>query len=162
MADQPVRMLPSLSVSGLWRNRGPAGEAWPAFPRKPVPYKELPLLGGRRKKNTATSFPSPPAGEGNKGCVPARGASRDGGKGTIALARRRGRDVFFEALRQEGVDHLFGNPGTTELPLMDGLPFQTDVRYILCLHEDVAVGAAMGYAASTGKVGVVNLHVAPG
>lgn len=80
----------------------------------------------------------------------------------MALARRRGRDVFFEALRQEGVDYLFGNPGTTELPIMDGLPFQTDVRYILCLHEDVAVGAAMGYAASTGKVGVVNLHVAPG
>ncbi|MCL8207959.1 MAG: thiamine pyrophosphate-binding protein [Actinomycetia bacterium] len=75
---------------------------------------------------------------------------------------RRGRDVVFECLKDQGIDVLFGNPGTTELPLMDGLAAHPEIRYILALHEDVAVAAAMGWAVGTGRPGVVNLHVAPG
>jgi benzoylformate decarboxylase len=73
-----------------------------------------------------------------------------------------GRDIFFEFLEQQGIPYLFGNPGTTELPLVDACNDHPSVRYVLSLHEDVAVAQAMGYARASGKVGVVNLHVAPG
>ncbi|QSO51471.1 thiamine pyrophosphate-binding protein [Alicyclobacillus curvatus] len=73
-----------------------------------------------------------------------------------------GRDCLLEAFRMYGVEYLFGNPGTTELPLMDGLVNYTDIKYILALHEDIAVGMAAGYAQASGKPGVVNLHITPG
>ena len=82
-----------------------------------------------------------------------------------------GADLFSETLERYGVTHVFGNPGTTELPLLRALDGR-DVEYVLCLHEDVAVGMAGGYAsvrryhshADPGitPVGVVNLHLAPG
>ncbi|WP_374448620.1 thiamine pyrophosphate-binding protein [Stella sp.] len=73
-----------------------------------------------------------------------------------------GKRAFLELLKQEGVDVLFGNPGTTELPLMDALAVDTDIRYVLGLHEGVVMGMADGYAQASGKLAVVNLHVAPG
>ncbi|BBK42236.1 benzoylformate decarboxylase [Allostella vacuolata] len=73
-----------------------------------------------------------------------------------------GKRAFLELLKQEGVDVLFGNPGTTELPLMDALAVDTDIRYILGLQEAVVMGMADGYAQASGKLAVVNLHVAPG
>ena len=73
-----------------------------------------------------------------------------------------GRHAFLEVLHQEGVEYIFGNPGTTELPLMDALVDRTDFKYILALQEAVAVGMADGYAQASGKVGVLNLHVSPG
>lgn len=73
-----------------------------------------------------------------------------------------GRRAFLELLRQEGVKYIFGNPGTTELPLMDGLVDYADITYILALQEGVAIGAADGYAQASDKLGVVNVHVAPG
>lgn len=78
--------------------------------------------------------------------------------GTVAL----GRDIFFEFLVEQGIPYVFGNPGTTELPLLDGFSDYPSVRYVLSLHEDVAVAQAMGFARASGKVGVVNLHVTPG
>jgi benzoylformate decarboxylase len=60
------------------------------------------------------------------------------------------------------VEYIFGNPGTTELPLMDVLAQRDDVRYILSLHEGVALAMAAGYAEASGKLGVTNFHVAPG
>jgi benzoylformate decarboxylase len=73
-----------------------------------------------------------------------------------------GRDLFFEYLEYEGVRYIFGNPGTTELPLVDGCNDHPSVSYVLSLHEDIAVAQAMGYARASGEIGVVNLHVAPG
>jgi len=73
-----------------------------------------------------------------------------------------GRHAFLEVLRQEGVEYIFGNPGTTELPLMDALVDRPDIKYILALQEAAAVGMADGYAQASGKVGVLNLHVSPG
>ena len=73
-----------------------------------------------------------------------------------------GSDLFLETLIDEGVRCMFGNPGTTELPLMDALVNESRLDYILCLQESVTIGAAEGYAYATGGVGVVNLHVAPG
>ena len=78
------------------------------------------------------------------------------------MAFMAGRQAFLELLKQEGVELLFGNPGTTELPLMDALAGQDTVRYILALHESVAVAMADGYAQASGKLAVVNVHVSPG
>ncbi len=74
----------------------------------------------------------------------------------------RGREVFMESLRAHGVERMFGNPGTTESPLIDHLPDYPDIDYIVALHEGIAVGAANFYAQASGKTGVVSLHVAPG
>ena len=74
----------------------------------------------------------------------------------------RGRQVFMESLLAHGVDTIFGNPGTTESPLIDSLLDYRQMRYIVALHEGVATGAASFYAQATGKTAIVNLHVAPG
>ena len=74
----------------------------------------------------------------------------------------RGRQVFFETLHNHGVDRIFGNPGTTESPLLDALLDHPQIKYIVHLHEGVATGAANFYAQASGKTAFVNLHVAPG
>lgn len=74
-----------------------------------------------------------------------------------------GRDVIFEYLRDAGVTHLFGVPGTNEIPIIDGTKNpKYQVTYVPCLHENIAMGAAMGYARTSGNPGVVELHVTPG
>ena len=74
----------------------------------------------------------------------------------------RGRRVLMESLVSHGVRHIFGNPGTTETPLLDSLPAYPQIEYVMTLHEGVAVGAASFYAQATGRTAVANLHVAPG
>ncbi len=74
----------------------------------------------------------------------------------------RGRQVLLETLINHGVDRIFGNPGTTESPLLDSLPDYPQLDYIVHLHEGVATGAANFYAQASGKTAFVNLHVAPG
>ena len=74
----------------------------------------------------------------------------------------RGHEVFMQSLIAHGVEHIFGNPGTTESPLLDALSDHPSVQYVVHLHEGVAVGAASYYARTTGRTGVANLHVAPG
>lgn len=73
-----------------------------------------------------------------------------------------GRDAFLEVLRTEGVRHIFGNPGTTELPLVDALAGVDDIGYVLALQEATAVGMADGYAQATGRPAVLNLHTSAG
>jgi benzoylformate decarboxylase len=73
-----------------------------------------------------------------------------------------GKTALLELLKQEGVRVMFGNPGTTELPLMDALAAETELRYILALQEAPAMGMADGYAQASGVCAVVNLHAAPG
>src|SRR5262249_23069457 len=73
-----------------------------------------------------------------------------------------GKRAFLDVLKQEGVDVLFGNPGTTELPLMDALAVDNELRYVLGLQEAAVMAMADGYAQASGKLAVVNLHVAPG
>ena len=74
----------------------------------------------------------------------------------------RGRQVFMEGLIAHGVEYIFGNPGTTESPILDALLDYPQLRYIVALHEGVALGAASYYAQTSGKPAVVNVHVAPG
>jgi benzoylformate decarboxylase len=73
-----------------------------------------------------------------------------------------GKRAFLDLLRQEGVEIVFGNPGTTELPLMDAFAVEHDIRYILGLQEAALMAMADGYAQASGKLTVLNLHVAPG
>jgi benzoylformate decarboxylase len=73
-----------------------------------------------------------------------------------------GKQAFLEILRDEGVSVMFGNPGTTELPLMDGLARQPDIRYVLALQEAPAIAMADGYAQASGGLAAVNVHVSPG
>ena len=53
-----------------------------------------------------------------------------------------GKQAFLEILKQEGVEVMFGNPGTTELPLMDALAVENEMRYVLGLHEAVVMAMA--------------------
>lgn len=78
------------------------------------------------------------------------------------LPSMSGKRAFLELLKQEGVEILFGNPGTTELPLMDALAVDNDLRYVLGLQEAAVMAMADGYAQASGKLAVVNLHVTPG
>jgi benzoylformate decarboxylase len=70
------------------------------------------------------------------------------------------REATYELLRERGMTTLFGNPGSTELPMLSEFP--EDFRYVLGLQEAVAVGMADGYAQATGRPALVNLHTAPG
>jgi benzoylformate decarboxylase len=74
----------------------------------------------------------------------------------------RGREVLLEVLRSEGVEHVFGNPGSTELPLIDALAGVDDIHYVLALQEATAVGMADGYAQATGRPAFLNLHTSAG
>ena len=78
------------------------------------------------------------------------------------MAFLSGKQAFLEILKQEGVEVMFGNPGTTELPLMDGLAREPGIRYILALQESVAIAMADGYAQASGKLAAVNVHTSPG
>ena len=73
-----------------------------------------------------------------------------------------GRSAFVALLKAEGVTHLFGNPGTTELPVMHALGEHPDMTYVMSMHESLVVGMADGYARASGKLGACNVHAAPG
>lgn len=73
-----------------------------------------------------------------------------------------GRRLFLDLLKQEGVKVMFGNPGTTELPLMDALAGEDGIRYVLALQESLVMAMADGYARASGGLGCANVHVAPG
>ncbi|MQA97030.1 MAG: thiamine pyrophosphate-binding protein [Streptosporangiales bacterium] len=70
--------------------------------------------------------------------------------------------ALLEIARSEGVDRIFGNPGTTELPLIDALADADDLEYVLGLQEHAVVAMADGYARATGRPAMVSLHVAAG
>lgn len=85
-----------------------------------------------------------------------RRRAADGRVTATTLAR-----VLIDTLRACGVRHLFGNPGTTELPFLDALP-DSGLEYVVALQEASAVAAADGYAQASGSLAVANVHVAPG
>ena len=70
------------------------------------------------------------------------------------------RELALELFRAHGLTTIFGNPGSTELPMLQQFP--DDFTYVLGLQEAVVVGMADGYAQATGRPALVNLHTAPG
>ena len=80
----------------------------------------------------------------------------------MSVEKLTGRDAFLKLLIDEGVTHLFGNPGTTELAVMEAVPKFPQLKYVLGLQESVVVGMADGFARATGQLTACNLHCAPG
>ena len=74
----------------------------------------------------------------------------------------RGRRALLEMLRAEGVEYVFGNPGTSESPIMDELESFPDLKYTLVMQEGVAMGMADAYARATGRPSFINLHIETG
>src|SRR6516162_132456 len=79
-----------------------------------------------------------------------------------AEAAQTGAEVLLRALKDQGVEVIFGYPGGAVLPIYDALFQQNAIRHILVRHEQAAVHAAEGYARSTGRVGVVLVTSGPG
>ena len=73
-----------------------------------------------------------------------------------------GAEIVVQALKDQGVDVIFGYPGGAVLPIYDEIFKQNDIRHILVRHEQGAVHAAEGYARSTGRPGVVLVTSGPG
>jgi acetolactate synthase-1/2/3 large subunit len=80
----------------------------------------------------------------------------------LETAPKSGAEILLQALREQGVEVIFGYPGGAVLPIYDALYQQNDIRHILVRHEQAAVHAAEGYARSTGRVGVVLVTSGPG
>ncbi len=73
-----------------------------------------------------------------------------------------GAEVLLRALKDQGVEVIFGYPGGAVLPIYDAIFQQNAIRHILVRHEQAAVHAAEGYARSTGRVGCVLVTSGPG
>src|ERR1700739_3227634 len=78
------------------------------------------------------------------------------------MNRITGRSAFLALLRDEGITHLFGNPGTTELPIMHALKDHPDLTYVMAMQESLVVAIADGYSRASGRLVACNVHVAPG
>ena len=76
--------------------------------------------------------------------------------------RITGRSAFLALLEDEGITHLFGNPGTTELPIMHALKDHPDLTYVMAMQESLVVAIADGFSRASGKLVACNVHVAPG
>ena len=76
--------------------------------------------------------------------------------------RTTGKRALMEMLKAEGVEYIFGNPGTSESPIVAELEHHPDLRYILVLQEGVAMGMADAYARVTRKPSFVSLHIETG
>jgi benzoylformate decarboxylase len=73
-----------------------------------------------------------------------------------------GAEVVCRILEEEGVEYIFGVPGSTEVPLLDVIARTPGIKFIGAVHEAVSVAMADGYARASGKPGVVMVHTAPG
>ncbi|MGJ4910731.1 thiamine pyrophosphate-binding protein [Bradyrhizobium sp. HKCCYLS2033] len=76
--------------------------------------------------------------------------------------RTTGRSAFLALLKDEGITHLFGNPGTTELPIMHALKDHPDLTYVMAMQESLVVAIADGFSRASGRLVACNVHVAPG
>src|SRR3954463_6742137 len=70
------------------------------------------------------------------------------------------REAFFDVLRARGMRRIFSNPGSTEVPLLAGLP--DDLEFVLALHEGSVVGMATGAAIASGRPAFALLHTTAG
>ena len=78
------------------------------------------------------------------------------------MALMTGKQALAQMLAAEGLEYIFGNPGTSETPFLDVLQDYPQLRYVQALQEGTAVGMADGYARATGKPAFANIHIAGG
>src|SRR5262245_27911220 len=97
------------------------------------------------------------SGQSLASCRARRLRSRD-----ARMNRITGRSAFLALLKDEGITHLFGNPGTTELPIMHALAEHPDLTFVLGLQEAIVVAMADGFSRASGRLVACNVHVAPG
>lgn len=71
-------------------------------------------------------------------------------------------DLLLQTLKDNGVQYIFGNPGTTETPFMNSIEGELDIVYILSLQEGSVIGMAAGYALASNSIGFINVHTYPG
>ena len=93
--------------------------------------------------------------EAQRTAMPAADDPREPGAATRTV-----RDAVFDVMRRFGMTTIFGNPGSTEIPFLTGLP--PDIHFVLGLHEGSVVGIATGYAVARREPALVNLHTAAG
>jgi hypothetical protein len=67
------------------------------------------------------------------------------------MTRTTGRSAFLSLLKDEGITHLFGNPGTTELPVMHALMDHPELTYVMAMQESLVVAMADGFSRASGK-----------
>ncbi|HEY1286740.1 MAG TPA: thiamine pyrophosphate-dependent enzyme [Burkholderiales bacterium] len=78
------------------------------------------------------------------------------------MTRITGRRAFLQLLVDEGVTHLFGNPGTTELAIMEVVPDFPQLKFVLGLQEAAVMAMADGFCRASGRLAAANVHVMPG
>ena len=78
------------------------------------------------------------------------------------MPRMTGKHALAQMLIAEGTEHIFGNPGTSETPFLDGLQDYPQIKYVQALQEGTAVGMADGYARASGRPAFANIHIAGG
>jgi benzoylformate decarboxylase len=78
------------------------------------------------------------------------------------MTRITGRSAFLALLKDEGITHLFGNPGTTELPIMHALKDHPEIEFVMAMQESLVVAMADGFGRASGRLVACNVHVAPG
>ncbi|MCI0439282.1 MAG: thiamine pyrophosphate-binding protein [Chloroflexi bacterium] len=78
------------------------------------------------------------------------------------MTKMKGKHALMEMLRAEGVEYIFGNPGTSEGPILDALEGYPDLKYMLVTQEGVAMGMADAYARATQRPAFVSLHIETG
>lgn len=92
-----------------------------------------------------------------------RGINKPKGDGeTMTFNTITGRSAFLSLLKEEGITHLFGNPGTTELPIMHALDDHPELTYVMGMQESLVVYMADGFSRASGRLSACNVHVAPG
>jgi len=82
--------------------------------------------------------------------------------GIFHVPHLSGRRAFLQLLADEGLTHLFGNPGTTELPIMEVVPEFAQLKFVLGLQEAVVLGMADGFSRASHRLAAANVHVMPG
>src|SRR5690348_12858865 len=110
-----------------------------------------------RSPSCATSMAN---GGGSNSLIHAKAYDKRRGLECGAVSPRNVRTATFDFLRERGMTTIFGNPGSTELPMLQQFP--PDFTYVLGLQEATVVGMADGYAQASGRPTFVNLHTAPG
>ncbi len=78
------------------------------------------------------------------------------------MTEKTGRFAIIEQFLADGIDHMFGNPGTVEQGFLDAVEQYPQMKYILTLQESVAVMMADGYARAKKKPALVQIHSTPG
>ena len=82
--------------------------------------------------------------------------------GKTGVNRITGRSAFLALLKDEGITHLFGNPGTTELPIMHALKEHPDLTYVMAMQESLVVAIADGFSRRRGVSSPATFTSRPG